>query len=108
MAALRLRVTRAARRDIEAIRRRTIERWGRGQWLVYFGGMGVVMERVRAEPMAGPSRDILAPGLRSMLYRSHVIFYVETTRGEQVILRVLDQKQNAEALAWTDMMHGEG
>jgi plasmid stabilization system protein ParE len=33
-----------------------------------------------------------------------VVFFYETRRGEVVILRVLHQQQNAEALKWADAM----
>ena len=80
MTARKLRVTRAARGDLENIRRRTIDSWGRERWLRYYGGLEATFERIRAEPRSGRERRALAPGLRSMLCGSHVVFFYETRR----------------------------
>ena len=36
---MRAKLTRTARRDLDAIRRFTVETWGRDQWLRYFAGL---------------------------------------------------------------------
>jgi toxin ParE1/3/4 len=104
MAGRGLRITRAARRDLEAIRQHTQHEWGQTRWLRYFAALEQTFRRLRDEPGSGRRQDVLAPGLRSALSGSHEVFYYETSRRELVILRVLHQRQNAEALRWTDMM----
>ena len=91
MSERKLRLTRAARSDLEDIRRRTVEVWGRDQWLRYYAGIEAVFARLRADPQVGRERNALAPGLRSILCGSHVVFFYETRRGELVVLRVLHQ-----------------
>jgi toxin ParE1/3/4 len=99
-----LRVTRAARRDLEGIRRHTEREWGQQRWLRYLDALEEAFQRVREEPASGRRRDNLGEGLRSVLTGSHVISYYETKRRELVVLRVLHQRQNAEALRWSKMI----
>lgn len=99
----RLRFTREARKDVEDIRRHTIEGWGRDRWLAYVRGLEAVFERIRTAPETGRRRDVFAKGVRSMLYEAHVVFYYETSRGEVAVLCVLHQRRNAAALDWTGL-----
>ena len=104
MAGRRLRITRAARRDLEAIRQHIQREWGQTRWLRYYAALAQTFRRLRDEPGSGRRQDALAQGLRSALSGSHVVFYYESSRRELVILRVLHQRQNAEALRWAEMI----
>ena len=107
MAPNSLRLTAAARRDIEGIRQHTLETWGRETWLEYVTGADEIFRRILDNPLVGVNRDGLAPRLRSVLYRSHIIFFTTTQSGQRVVLRMLHQKQNAEALAWARTVEGD-
>lgn len=100
------RLTAAALGDLENIRTFTVETWGRARWLDYFAGMEAVFARLGADPRAGRPVEDLAPGLRLVVYRSHAIFFHENRRGEVVVLRVLHQKRDVEALRWAEVMKG--
>lgn len=99
----RLRLTSAALADLEDIRSFTINAWGRARWLDYFAGLEAVLGRLRDDPGAGRGMARLAPGLRVMVYRSHRVFFHANRRDEVVVLRVLHQKRDVDALRWGEM-----
>lgn len=99
-----LRLTTAALDDLEDIRSFTTDNWGRAQWLSYFAGLEAALGRLRDDRHAGRAMTRLAPGLRLLVYRSHRIFFHENRRGEVVVLRILHQKRDIEALRWLDLM----
>lgn len=99
-----LRLTAAALADLEDIRGCTTEAWGRAQWLRYFAGLEAVFDRPRREPRSGRAMARLAPGLRVVILRSHSVLFHQNRRGEVVVLRVLHQKRDAEALRWAETM----
>jgi toxin ParE1/3/4 len=91
------RLSTAAAGDLDGIRAYTLERWGRAQWLAYYGAMAGTFERIAAEPGTG-RRDGFRPGMRSVPCRAHVVFYVELGGGVIGIVPVLHARQNAAAL----------
>ena len=97
-----------ARRDLDEIRDWTVKTWGREQWQVYYRGMGAAFLRIAAEPDCGRPRDLLATGMRSLVYEKHMIFFapVATFRGLPVILRILHQRRNLAAVAYLDDLEG--
>jgi toxin ParE1/3/4 len=97
-----------ARRDLDEIRAWTIEAWGRGQWQVYYRGLGAAFRRISAEPDCGRPRDLLAKGMRSLVYEKHLIFFAPVTQfgGQPVILRILHQRRNLAAVAYLDDLEG--
>ena len=96
-------VTDAAEADLLDIRAYTEEMWGEAQWLTYYREMLRTFERIAIHPLSGRSRERFAPGLRSVPFREHVIFYLPMEGGGATIQRVLHGAQNAEALRWDDM-----
>jgi toxin ParE1/3/4 len=87
------RLSTAAAGDLDGIRAFTLERWGRAQWLAYYGALARTFERIAAEPGTGRRRDGFRPGMRSVPCRAHVVFYVELGGGVIGIVRVLLAQQ---------------
>ena len=105
---MRAKLTRSARQDLDEIRRFTIERWGREQWLRYFAGLQSSFERIATDGSCGRGRDALSAGLRSLTYEQHVIFFSPVRRagGSVVIIRIVYQRRNLAALSLTDDLDG--
>jgi toxin ParE1/3/4 len=101
-----IHLTRSARQDLEAIRTFTVDRWGRQQWLIYYRGMAAVLEQIAAAPDAGRNRDVLFPGVRSISYKAHLIFYrrTEAADGAPVVLRIVHQRGNLPALRYMESL----
>lgn len=97
-------VTEAAEADLADIRADTEEMWGEAQWLSYFREMVATFERIAVYPRSGRSRERFAPGLRSVPFREHVIFYLPLEDGGVAIQRILHGAQNAEAILWDDKL----
>lgn len=93
-----------ARRDLDEIRDWTIRTWGLDRWQAYYRGMGAAFRRIATEPDCGRPRDLLAKGMRSLVYEQHLIFFapVADFGGKSVILRILHQRRNLGALAYFD------
>ena len=101
---MRFRLSTAAAGDLDGIRAFTLERWGRAQWLAYYGELARTFERIAAEPRTGRRRDGFRLGMRSVPCRAHVVFYVELVDGVIGIVRVLHARQNAAAMRWEEGM----
>ena len=103
-----IRLSRLARRDLDDIRDYTRATWGRAQWLDYYRGMVEAFERIAADPDGGRDRSLFAPGLRSVNYRSHIIFFarIEAAGGEPVILRIVHRRRNLPALVYFEEIGG--
>jgi len=78
------RLTPAARRDLSRIWDYSEERWGLQQAEVYLRDLQTCLER---------PRDEVRPGYRSRAVGSHVVFYVISDGGVDVI-RVLHQRMD--------------
>ncbi len=103
-----IRLSRRARRDLDEIRRYTIKTWGREQWLIYYEGLVRTFERIAADPDGGRDRSLFAPGLRSLTYRRHLVFFARITAADDapVILRIVHQRRNLPALAYFEEIGG--
>ena len=103
-----IRLSRLARRDLEEIRQYTVETWGREQWLAYYRGLVRTFEGIVANPGGGRDRSLFAPGLRSVDYRRHVVFFarIAAAGDEAVILRIVHQRRNMQALAYFEDIGG--
>ena len=97
-----LRLSRLARKDLDEIRRFTVDTWGRDQWLAHYRGLVRVLETITANPEGGRDRSLFAPGLRSLTYKRHVIFFarIAAAEGEPVILRIVHERRNMPALVY--------
>lgn len=103
-----IRLSRLARRDLDDIRDYTLATWGRDRWLDYYRGMVEVFERIAVDPDGGRDRSPFAPGLRSLNYRRHIVFYasIDAAGGEPVILRIVHQRRNLPALVYFEEIGG--
>ena len=103
-----IRLSRLARRDLDEIRRYTVETWGRNQWLADYRGLVRAFEGVSGNPEGGRDRSLFAPGLRSLNYQRHVIFFarIAAADDEPVILRIVHQRRNMPALVYFDDLEG--
>ena len=103
-----IRLSRLARRDLEEIRQYTVETWGREQWLTYYRGLVRTFEGIVANPGGGRDRNLFAPGLRSVDYSRHVVFFarIAAAGDEAVILRIVHQRRNMQALAYFEDIGG--
>jgi toxin ParE1/3/4 len=101
---MRAKLSRSARRDLDEIRRFTIEHWGRDQWLKYFSGLQAAFLRIASDAGCGRARDALATGLRSLTHEQHVIFFSPIRHAGRavVIVRIVLQRRNMAALTFTD------
>ncbi|MGZ0187217.1 MAG: type II toxin-antitoxin system RelE/ParE family toxin [Alphaproteobacteria bacterium] len=101
---MNIQLSRLAQADLDDIRDYTVETWGRAQWLKYFRGMAAAFKKISVDPMAGRSRDLLGPGLRSLPYEKHLIFFapIPAAGGAAVILRIIHQRRYLPALAYYD------
>lgn len=97
-----------ARRDLDEIRRYTVETWGNDQWLVYYRGLVRAFEGIAADPEVGRDRNLFATGLRSVNYKRHIIFFarIAAAEDEPVILRIVHQRRNLPALIYFDDLGG--
>ena len=105
---MRAKLTRTARRDLDAIRRFTVETWGRDQWLRYFAGLSAAFERIAEDGRCGRPREALNKGMRSLAHEQHVIFFnpIRHAGGAVVILRIVHQRRNLDALSFTGDLDG--
>lgn len=103
-----IRLSRLARRDLDDIRRYTVENWGRSQWLTYYRGLVRAFEGIAAAPDGGRDRSLFAAGLRSVNYKLHVIFFarIASAGGEPVVLRIVHQRRNMPALVYVEDIGG--
>ena len=103
-----IRLSRLARRDLDDIRRYTVETWGREQWLTYYRGLVRTFEGIAADPGGGRDRSLFAAGLRSVNYRWHVVFFarIAAASGDPVILRIVHQRRNMPALVYFEDIGG--
>ena len=103
-----IRLSRLARRDLDDIRRYTIETWGRAQWFAYYRGLVRAFNDIALDPDGGRDRSLFAAGLRSVNYKRHVIFFarIDAAGGEPVIVRIVHQRRNMPALVYFEDIGG--
>ena len=101
-----IRMSRLAGRDLDDIRRYTLDTWGRDQWRKYYRGLVRAFEDIMANPDGGRDRSLFAPGLRSIDYEKHVIFFARVSAAENapVILRIVHQRRNTPALTYFESL----
>lgn len=97
-----IRLSNLAMQDLEEVRQYTVKQWGRGQWLRYYRGLVAAFEQIERLPNAGRPRDLFLPGMRSVSYGKHILFYapIEAAGDAIVVLRILYQKRHLPALIY--------
>ena len=103
-----IRLSRLAQRDLDEIRRYTVDTWGRAQWLKYYRGLVRAFEAIASDPDGGRDRSLFAAGLRSVNYGRHVIFFarIAAAGDAPVILRIVHQRRNMPALVYFEDLEG--
>ena len=96
-----IRISRRAQRDLDGMRDYTLAHWGRNQWLKYYRGLAEAFERIEATPMCGQSRGLLGPGMRSLNYEKHLVFFEPVGR-DVAILRIIHQRRHLPGLIYYD------
>lgn len=89
----RFRLTPAAQRDLSSIWDFTQDRWGPRQAESYTRELRAAVERVAEDPRRGRPCDEIREGYRRFGIGSHVLFYVESTAGVDII-RILHQRMD--------------
>ena len=103
-----IRLSRLAQRDLDEIRRYTVDTGGRAQWLKYYRGLARAFEAIASDPDGGRDRSLFAAGLRSVSYGPHVIFFARTATASNapVILRIVHQRRHMPALVYFEDLDG--
>ena len=87
------RFAESANADLKGIASHTLESWGAAQTITYLDGLEAVVKKLAHNPKLGKACNILAEGLRSFQYESHVIYYLEEEG--IVVVRVLHVRMSA-------------
>jgi toxin ParE1/3/4 len=89
----RYRLTPAARRDLSSIWDFTEESWDARQAETYIAEIRAAIERVAHDPRRGRACDEIRTGYRRYGIGSHLLFYIESTEGVDVV-RILHQRMD--------------
>ncbi|MDV8002781.1 type II toxin-antitoxin system RelE/ParE family toxin [Rhodococcus sp. IEGM 1408] len=89
----RYRLTPAAQRDLSSIWDLTEERWDARQAETYINEIRAAVERIAEDPRRGRQCDEIRKGYRRYGIGSHLLFYVESTVGVDVV-RILHQRMD--------------
>lgn len=87
------RLSPAAQRDLSSIWDFTQERWDADQAETYVTEIRAAIERIADDPGRGRSCDEIREGYRRYNIGSHLLFYVESANGVDVI-RILHQRMD--------------
>ncbi|ROR72857.1 type II toxin-antitoxin system RelE/ParE family toxin [Bogoriella caseilytica] len=87
------RLTPAAQRDLSSIWDFTEERWGIPQAETYIAEIRAAIERVADDPRRGRACDEIRTGYRRYGIGSHLLFYVESAEGVDLV-RILHQRMD--------------
>lgn len=87
------RFTPAAQRDLSSIWDFTEEHWDVRQAETYIAEIRAAVERVADDPRRGRTCDEIRTGYRRYGIGSHLLFYVESTEGVDVV-RILHQRMD--------------
>lgn len=89
----RYRLTPAAQRDLSSIWNFTEERWDVRQAETYIAEIRAAIERVADDPRRGRTCNEIREGYRRYGIGSHLLFYVESAEGVDVV-RILHQRMD--------------
>jgi toxin ParE1/3/4 len=91
----RLRLTPAARADLDGIWNYTAGHWDIDQAETYVRGLSQVMQLLAASPSLGRSAAAIRPGYLKFPAASHVIFY-KRVEGAIEVIRILHKSMDVE------------
>lgn len=87
------RLTPAAQRDLSSIWDYTVERWDARQAETYVLEIRSAIERIAEQPDRGRAVDEIRTGYRRYAIGSHLVFFIESDDGVDVI-RILHQRMD--------------
>lgn len=87
------RLTPAAQRDLSSIWDFAQERWDVWQVEIYVNEIRAAIERTADDPQRGRACDEIREGYRRYSTGSHLLFYVESAQGVDVV-RILHQRMD--------------
>ena len=91
----KLRVSKAARRDLKEIASYTLERWGDEQCERYLRQLDRCIRSLARSPTLGRACDEISAGLMKFHEGRHLIFYRRTSKTVDVV-RVLHESMDVE------------
>jgi toxin ParE1/3/4 len=91
---VKLRLSRAAEEEFEAIDAYSSEQFGDELAANYMRGFDELFDLLRRHPFAGQDASKLGKGIRALTHRSHRIFY-QAGKGEVLIVRILHHAMDA-------------
>ena len=94
---IKVRLARAALRDVDHIRAYTQRTWGTRQRASYRAAIYRALDRLSQYPEAGRPRDDLFTGCRGIAVEQHVIYYYRPDADTIVVRRILHNRQDASA-----------
>lgn len=83
--ASRVRITLRALEDLKNIGRYTERQWGRSQRNIYLRELDNRFLWLARNPRLGRPRDDIAPGYRSFAHEAHIVFYLISDGGIEII-----------------------
>ena len=89
----RYRLTPAAQHDLSSIWDFTSDQWGVSQAESYVNEIRAAIERIAEDPRRGRPSDEIRPGYRRCAVGSHLLFYVASADGVDII-RILHQRMD--------------
>lgn len=92
----KLRVSKAARRDLKEIANYTLERWGDEQCERYLRQLDGRFRSLARAPAQGRACDEISPGLMKFLEGRHLVFYRRTSKTVDIV-RVLHASMDLDA-----------
>jgi toxin ParE1/3/4 len=87
------RLSRRADADVRRIADTSLEQWGIAQARTYRAGLARLFDDLALNPKLGQSAAVLRPGLRRVIYQSHVVLY-RIERDQVFIVRVLHARMD--------------
>ncbi len=90
------RLTELARQDLRSIGRYTQANWGREQRNIYLSKIDASFHLLASDPERGRACDEIRSGYRKYRVGRHVIFYLLSAAGIEII-RVLHDRMDLEA-----------
>lgn len=88
----------AADRDVVALARDSAIRFGKVQTKRYLEELEKLLESIGHNPAIGRKRDELRPGLMSLLFRAHTVYYRIKSLDLVLIVRILHSSREHDTL----------
>lgn len=90
---MKLKVTRDAERDLQAIGQFTLSQFGLQQWAAYEDGLKKSFANLTTNPRIGTDFSFVKKYTRRLIFQSHVIYYA-LKEDHILILRILSARQD--------------